>query len=76
MKFSFEACHGSDMVALVRCTCRKPNLQNTNEDPVSVLGWVPGLITMVLAGILFWITSITMHKFIMKNLKIKDICKL
>jgi hypothetical protein len=30
---------------------------------------------MVLAGILFWITSITMHKFIMKNPQIKDICK-
>jgi hypothetical protein len=40
-----------------------------------VLGWVPGIITMVLAGILFWITSITMHKFIMKNPQIKDICK-
>ena len=32
---------------------------------LSVLGWVPGIITMVVAGILFWITSITMHKFIM-----------
>jgi hypothetical protein len=42
----------------------------------SVLGWVPGIITMVLAGILFWITSITMHKFIMKNPQIKDICEL
>jgi Transmembrane amino acid transporter protein len=40
-----------------------------------VLGWVPGIITMVGAGILFWITSITMHKFIMKNPQIKDICK-
>jgi hypothetical protein len=30
---------------------------------------------MVIAGILFWITSITMHKFIMKNPQIKDICK-
>ncbi|TVY35579.1 N amino acid transport system protein [Lachnellula occidentalis] len=28
---------------------------------LSVLGWVPGLLTMVGAGILFWITSITMH---------------
>jgi uncharacterized protein YneF (UPF0154 family) len=42
---------------------------------LSVLGWVPGIITMVLAGILFWITSITMHKFIMKNPQIRDICK-
>ncbi|KAG0647261.1 hypothetical protein D0Z07_7070 [Hyphodiscus hymeniophilus] len=41
---------------------------------LSVLGWVPGLITMVLAGVLFWITSITMHKFIMKNPQIRDIC--
>src|SRR3978361_264012 len=42
---------------------------------LSVLGWVPGIITMVAAGILFWITSITMHKFIMKNPQIKDICE-
>jgi len=41
---------------------------------LSVLGWVPGIITMVVAGILFWITSITMHKFIMKYPQIKDIC--
>lgn len=39
-----------------------------------VLGWVPGLITMILAGILFYITSLTMHKFIMKHPQIKDIC--
>ena len=42
---------------------------------LSVLGWVPGIITMVLAGIFFWITSITMHKYIMKHPQIKDICK-
>jgi hypothetical protein len=42
---------------------------------LSVLGWVPGIITMVVAGILFWITSITMHKFIMKHPQIKDICR-
>jgi hypothetical protein len=42
---------------------------------LSVLGWVPGIITMVVAGVLFWITSITMHKFIMKHPQIKDICK-
>ncbi|KAF1346979.1 putative amino acid transporter [Delphinella strobiligena] len=41
---------------------------------LSVLGWVPGIITMVVSGILFWITSITMHKFIMKHPQIKDIC--
>jgi hypothetical protein len=41
---------------------------------LSVLGWVPGIITMVVAGLLFWITSITMHKFIMKHPQIKDIC--
>lgn len=42
---------------------------------LSVLGWVPGIITMVVAGVLFWITSMTMHKFIMKYPQIKDICK-
>jgi len=41
---------------------------------LSVLGWVPGIITMVGAGILFYITSMTMWKFIMKNPQIKDIC--
>jgi hypothetical protein len=41
---------------------------------LSVLGWVPGIITMVGAGVLFWITSITMHKYIMKYPQIKDIC--
>ncbi|KEF52176.1 uncharacterized protein A1O9_11803 [Exophiala aquamarina CBS 119918] len=41
---------------------------------LSVLGWVTGIITMVLAGALFWITSITMDKFIMKHPQIKDIC--
>jgi hypothetical protein len=30
---------------------------------------------MVVAGILFWITSMTMYKFIMKYPQIKDICK-
>ncbi|KAK5945780.1 hypothetical protein PMZ80_002988 [Knufia obscura] len=41
---------------------------------LSVLGWVPGIITMLVAGALFWITSITMHKFIMKHPQIMDIC--
>ncbi|PNS16556.1 hypothetical protein CAC42_56 [Sphaceloma murrayae] len=40
---------------------------------LSVLGWVPGIITMLVAGALFWITSITMHKFIMKHPHITDI---
>jgi hypothetical protein len=42
---------------------------------LSVLGWVPGIITMLLAGAFFWITSITMHQYIMKNPQIRDICK-
>ncbi|KAI9932558.1 hypothetical protein ASPWEDRAFT_122767 [Aspergillus wentii DTO 134E9] len=42
---------------------------------LSVLGWVPGIITMVLAAMFFWITSLTMHKFIMKHPQITDICK-
>lgn len=41
---------------------------------LSVLGWVPGIITMVVAGILFYTTSMTMHKFIMKHPYIRDIC--
>jgi hypothetical protein len=41
---------------------------------LSVLGWVPGIITMLVSGAFFWITSITMHKFIMKNPQIRDIC--
>lgn len=41
---------------------------------LSVLGWVPGLITMVISGVLLYITSITMHKYIMKHPEIKDIC--
>lgn len=39
-----------------------------------VLGWVPGLITTFLAGVIFWITSLTMWKFIMKNPHVRDIC--
>ncbi|KAL5113621.1 hypothetical protein ACEQ8H_008514 [Pleosporales sp. CAS-2024a] len=41
---------------------------------LSVLGWVPGIITMLIAGALFYMTSLTMHKFIMKHPEIKDIC--
>ncbi|KAF2131228.1 putative amino acid transporter [Dothidotthia symphoricarpi CBS 119687] len=41
---------------------------------LSVLGWVPGIITMVVAGVLFYITSMTMHRFIMRHPQIKDIC--
>lgn len=40
-----------------------------------MLGWVPGIITMVMCCILFWFTSITMHKYIMKYPQIKDICE-
>ncbi|KAK3215954.1 hypothetical protein GRF29_8g1684285 [Pseudopithomyces chartarum] len=41
---------------------------------LSVLGWVPGIITMLLAGILFYFTSMTMWRFIMKHPQIMDIC--
>ncbi|KAF2111270.1 putative amino acid transporter [Lophiotrema nucula] len=41
---------------------------------LSVLGWVPGIITMLLAGFLFYFTSMTMWRFIMKNPQISDIC--
>lgn len=41
---------------------------------LSVLGWVPGVITMVLSAVFFYITSLTMHKFIMKHPQIRDIC--
>lgn len=41
---------------------------------LSVLGWVPGIITMLVAGVLFYITSLTMHKYIMKHPQIMDIC--
>ena len=57
------------------CTHCKSSFYSANWYLFSVLGWVPGIITMVLAGVLFWITSITMHKFIMKNPQIRDICK-
>ncbi|CAK7212870.1 hypothetical protein SCUCBS95973_001607 [Sporothrix curviconia] len=40
----------------------------------SVLGWVPSIITSVVAGVLFWITSMTMFRFLMKHPQIKDIC--
>ncbi|RDH34673.1 transmembrane amino acid transporter protein-domain-containing protein [Aspergillus welwitschiae] len=41
---------------------------------LSVLGWVPGIITMVVSGALFWVTSLTMHKYIMKHPQIRNIC--
>ncbi|KAJ6035621.1 hypothetical protein N7460_009796 [Penicillium canescens] len=41
---------------------------------LSVLGWVPGIITMILCALIFWYTSMTMHKYIMKYPQIKDIC--
>ena len=37
---------------------------------LSVLGWVPGIITMLLAGILFYFTSMTMWRFIMKYVQV------
>lgn len=33
---------------------------------LKVLGWVPGLLTSFISGILFWVTSYTMWQFIMK----------
>lgn len=47
--------------------------RNTNV-LISVLGWVPGIITMLGAGVLFYITSLTMWRYIMKNPAIHDIC--
>lgn len=38
----------------------------TQSWSLSVLGWVPGIITMLLSGILFYFTSITLWMFIMK----------
>jgi hypothetical protein len=62
--------HGAVLVAFVG-NC--PSFLFYADDS-SVLGWVPGILTMVLSGILFYITSLTMHKFIMKHPQIKDIC--
>ncbi|WFD07908.1 hypothetical protein MVES1_003277 [Malassezia vespertilionis] len=41
---------------------------------LSVLGWAAGIMTMLVAGVLFVVTSITMHRYIMRNPQIKDIC--
>lgn len=30
---------------------------------------------MVVSGALFWVTSLTMHKYIMKHPQIKNICQ-
>ena len=70
--------HGSILVPFVSITPSKihEGLQANAGLWYSVLGWVPGIITMVLCAVLFWITSITMHKFIMKYPQIMDICKL
>lgn len=65
--------YGPVMVSLVSWTSL--TLREPYSDTYRVLGWVPGIITMVLSGIIFWITSITMHKYIMKNPQIKDICE-
>jgi hypothetical protein len=61
------------MVSLVRPLPPFTPLQLTHPSS-SVLGWVPGLLTMLVAGSLFYITSLTMHKFIMAHPEIKDIC--
>jgi len=71
---SLSCHHGPNMVSLVSSHYPKLSFHETNCDVCSVLGWVPGILTMVGAGILFWITSMTMWKFIMKNPQIKDIC--
>jgi hypothetical protein len=72
-------CHyGSNMVTLVSLHLSQSLFLSPpilTYDLLSVLGWVPGIITMLIAGALFWITSITMWQFIMKNPQIKDICK-
>lgn len=41
---------------------------------LNILGWVPGLITMAGMAILFWFTSMTMHRYIMKYPQIMNIC--
>ena len=41
---------------------------------LSVLGWGAGLATMFGSAILFYFTSLTMHRFIMKYPQIKDFC--
>jgi hypothetical protein len=41
---------------------------------LSILGWIPGLLTILVFAVLFYITSLTMHKFIMKHPQIRDIC--
>lgn len=33
----------------------------------SVLGWGPAMVTTILSGVFFWITSYTMWRFIMKH---------
>lgn len=41
-----------------------------------VLGWVPALITTFVAGALFYISSLTMWKYMMKHPHIIDVCDL
>lgn len=38
-----------------------------------VLGWVPALITTVVCGIVFWISSHTLWQFVMKHPQIRDV---
>lgn len=42
--------------------------------PYRVLGWFPGILAMLISAVLFYITSITVHEFIMKHPQIMDIC--
>ena len=41
---------------------------------LKLLGWVPGLITTFAFGIVFWISSYTLWKFIMKHPQVRDVC--
>ena len=41
---------------------------------LKILGWVPGLITTFAFGIVFWISSHTLWRFVMKHPQIRDVC--
>ena len=69
------SCHyGANMVSCDNPPTHKITRLMDAYRSLSVLGWGPGIVTMVVAGILFYITSITMWKYIMKYPQIKDIC--
>lgn len=42
----------------------------------SVLGWVGGMITTLVSGAFFWLTSMTLWRFCMKHPEVRDICDL